>query len=141
MEVSNAVLPNEEQVKGFFESSQEEQIYMVNLLKFREQAHYEDGRRSTLSGKDAYQLYAEEVSRLITEVGGYMAFVGDIGRLMLGEVEDLWDVTAIAVYPSRTAMLEMIQMPEYSKISVHRSAGLAGQLNIEVVNASGQWLE
>ena len=141
MEVSNAVLPNEEQVKGFFESSQEEPIYMVNLLKFREQAHYEDGRRSTLSGKDAYQLYAEEVSRLITEVGGYMAFVGDIGRLMLGEVEDLWDVTAIAVYPSCTAMLELIQMPEYSKISVHRSAGLAGQLNIEVVNASGQWLE
>jgi hypothetical protein len=37
-------------------------------------------------------------------------------------------------------MLQMIQMPEYAEISVHRSAGLAGQLNIETINASGQWL-
>lgn len=34
----------------------------------------------------------------------------------------------------------MIQMPEYAEISLHRSAGLAGQLNIETINASGQWL-
>ena len=59
---------------------------------------------------------------------------------MLGAVEELWDEVAIAMYPSRKAMLQMIQMPEYAEISVHRSAGLAGQLNIETINASGQWL-
>ena len=64
----------------------------------------------------------------------------DVARLMLGAVEELWDEVAIAMYPSRKAMLQMIQMPEYAEISVHRSAGLAGQLNIETINASGQWL-
>ena len=59
---------------------------------------------------------------------------------MLGAVEELWDEVAIAIYPSRKAMLQMIQMPEYAEIIVHRSAGLAGQLNIETINASGQWL-
>ena len=37
------------------------------------------------------------------------------------------------MYPSRKAMLEMIQLPQYAEISVHRTAGLAGQLNIETV--------
>lgn len=50
---------------------------------------------------------------------------------MLGEVEDLWDMVAIAKYPSRKAMLQMMMDPEYQKSEVHRSAGLEGQLNIE----------
>jgi uncharacterized protein (DUF1330 family) len=58
-------------------------------------------------------------------------FSGTVSRLMLGEVEELWDDVAIATYPSRAAMLEMASSPEYQEISVHREAGLAGQLNIE----------
>ena len=50
---------------------------------------------------------------------------------MLGEVEDLWDSVAIARYPSRKAMLEMIMDPYYQEIEKHRSAGLECQLNIE----------
>jgi hypothetical protein len=30
-------------------------------------------------------------------------------------------------------MFQMIRLPEYAEISVHRTAGLAGQLNIETV--------
>ena len=50
---------------------------------------------------------------------------------MLGEVEDLWDQVAIAMYPNRRAMLKMISDPDYIKSAQHRVAGLAGQLNIE----------
>ena len=49
---------------------------------------------------------------------------------MLGEVEELWDMVALAQYPSRAAMMTMIQSPEYQAIEKHRVAGLAGQLNI-----------
>ncbi|CAN0605685.1 unnamed protein product [Ectocarpus sp. 12 AP-2014] len=59
---------------------------------------------------------------------------------MLGEVEDMWDSMAIAMYPSRQAMLNMMQSEKYQAIHVHREAGLAGQLNIEGVGAMGQWL-
>ena len=51
---------------------------------------------------------------------------------MLGEVEDLWDKVAIVMYPSRKAMMAMIQDPDYQSSAVHRKAGLLGQLNIEV---------
>ena len=50
---------------------------------------------------------------------------------MLGEGEDLWYQVAIAMYPSRKAMLEMISDPDYIKSAQHRVAGLEGQLNIE----------
>ena len=50
---------------------------------------------------------------------------------MLGEVEELWDQVAIAMYPNRKAMHKMITDPDYIKSAQHRVAGLAGQLNIE----------
>jgi hypothetical protein len=68
-------------------------------------------------------------------------FFADVERLMLGEVEDLWDEVAIAQYPSRQAMLNMMMSPTMQEIGQHRAAGLAGQLNIETVAAGGQWLE
>ena len=70
----------------------------------------------------------------LAQVGGKVVFSGDVSRLMLGEVEELWDSVAIAQYPSRASMLEMMQLKEYREIAVHRSAGLAGQLNIETTD-------
>ncbi|MEZ5568930.1 MAG: DUF1330 domain-containing protein [Halioglobus sp.] len=141
MQVNNAVIPNEAQIKGFFEPGPDGPIYMVNLLKFKARAEYADGRATTLSGREAYALYEEGVIKLLPQFGGHAAFVADVERLMLGEVEELWDAVAIAVYPSRQAMLEMMQSDAMQAIAVHRSAGLAGQLNIETHGARGSWLE
>ena len=133
MEVHNAVTPTAEQIEGFVAPGAAGPIFMVNLLKFKERAEYEDGRETPLSGREAYALYAAEVAKVITQVGGKLIFGANVERMMLGEVEELWDQVAIAMYPSRAAMFEMIQLPEYAAISVHRTAGLAGQLNIETV--------
>ena len=133
MEVHNAVTPTAEQIEGFLAPDAAGPIFMVNLLKFKERAEYEDGRETPLSGREAYALYATEVAKVITQVGGKLIFGANVERLMLGEVEELWDQVAVAMYPSRAAMFEMIQLPEYAAISVHRTAGLAGQLNIETV--------
>lgn len=131
MKVKNTVAPNKEQMAGFFEGDINSPISMVNLLKFKEKAEYEDGRDNDLSGKEAYMIYGIEVQEHLKKVGGEMVFGGEISRLMLGEVEDLWDNVAVARYPSRTAMLEMMMDPDYQESEKHRSAGLLGQLNIE----------
>ena len=131
MKVENAVIPNEEQLAGFLEGDIETPIKMVNLLTFKDKAEYADGRETNLSGKEAYEIYATEVQGHLEKVGGKSIFFGEVQRLMLGEVEELWDWVAIAEYPSRKAMLEMIMNSEYQKSAEHRSAGLAGQLNIE----------
>ena len=140
MKVENSVYPNEEQVQGFAERGPDGPIYMVNLLKFKERAEYPDGRSTELTGREAYMIYGEAVSRLLVKYGGAPCFTAPVERLMLGEVDELWDVVAIAEYPSRAAMMQMMQDPEMQEIGVHRAAGLAGQLNIETAGARGAWL-
>ena len=57
MEVTNEVLPtSSERIEQMMEPGPEGPIYMVNLLKFRDLAEYEDGRQTELSGRDAYQI-------------------------------------------------------------------------------------
>ena len=134
MKVENKVIPSEEQMKGFVEGDIDSPISNLNLLKFKDKAEYEDGRTTDLTGREAYQIYALAVAKLVENTGGKVLFGAEVSRLMLGEVEELWDTVAIAQYPSRRKMLEMMMSPEYAEISVHRTAGLKGQLNIETKN-------
>ena len=131
MQVNNSVYPNETQMREFSEPGPEGPIHMVNLLKFKARAEYPDGRASDLTGEEAYRIYADAVAGLLERFGGALEFDAKVGRLMLGEVEELWDHVAIARYPSRQAMLEMMMSAEMQEIGIHRAAGLAGQLNIE----------
>ena len=133
MKVENKVTPNEDQINGFLENPEIGPISMVNLLKYKEKAIYDDGRDTDLSGEEAYGLYAAEVINLVEKYGGEFLFAGKVNRLMLGEVDEMWDSIAIAKYPNRKAMFEMTMDPEYQKIHVHRDAGLEGQLNIETI--------
>lgn len=70
-------------------------------------------------------------------VGGKTGYAGPVTGLLLGEVEELWDMIALAEYPSRAAMMTMIQSPEYQEIARHRAAGLQGQLNIRTKGTLG----
>lgn len=106
---------------------------MVNLLKFKEKAEYEDGRETEMTGQEAYGVYGAEVVGHLAKVSGKSVIGGQVTGLRLGVVEELWDVVAIAMYPNRKAMLAMIMDPEYRKSAEHRAAGLAGQLNIGMV--------
>ncbi|MEH6635848.1 MAG: DUF1330 domain-containing protein [Halioglobus sp.] len=140
MKVENSVYPNDEQMAGFLQPGPEGPIDMVNLLRFKDKAEYADGRESELTGREAYMIYANAVGELLPQFGGGAMFSADVERLMLGEVEDMWDVVAIARYPSRQAMMEMMMSEKMQEIAVHRAAGLAGQLNLETAGAIGMWL-
>jgi uncharacterized protein (DUF1330 family) len=131
MKVKNKLKPNAKQMAGFVIGDTKSPIQMVNLLKFKDKAEYKDGRETELTGEEAYSIYSEEVKKHLEKVGGKIVFSGIVSRLVLGEVEELWDWVAIALYPNKQAMLKMIMNKDYQKSEIHRSAGLAGQLNIE----------
>lgn len=134
MEVTNEVMPtSQERIQEMMQPGPDGPIYMVNLLKFKERAEYEDGRETDLTGYEAYQKYGRAVAELLPKYGGEFFFAADVTFLSLGQVEDLWDEVAIAKYPDRAALLAMSTSDEWRAISVHRTAGLAGQLNIETV--------
>lgn len=131
MNVIHQVHPSAEQAKAFFGGVEDGPFVMVNLLKFKDKADYPDGSDADLPGAGAYLRYGMAVRHFIEKVGGTAGYAGPVTGLMLGEVEDLWDMVALAEYPSLAAMLAMVQDPGYQAIAVHRAAGLAGQLNIK----------
>ena len=132
MNIVNEVTPSApEQLAAFAEPGPDGPIYMVNLLKFKDVAEYEDGRSTDLTGAAAYALYGAAVVAMVAEHGGRIVFSGAVNWLMLGQADDMWDQVAVVEYPNRGALLAMSTSPAYAEIAVHRTAGLAGQLNIE----------
>ena len=133
MKIENKILPNEEQLKGFTDEPEKGPIKMLNLVKLKDKAQYQDGRESDISGLEAYMIYGKEVVEHLEKVGAKLIFSGVVDRLMIGEADDMWDLVAIAEYPNRKAMLEMIMDPDYFETAKHREAAIEGQLNIEVL--------
>jgi uncharacterized protein (DUF1330 family) len=130
MQVINQVTPSAARAMEFFGGVEDGPFVMVNLLKFKPFAEYPDGSDAHLSGREAYARYGVEVRKLIEGLGGRVRFSGAVSGLLLGEVEELWDVVALAEYPSLAAFRSMAMSPEMHAIEHHRLAGLAGQLNI-----------
>ena len=132
MEVKNQVTPDMQVAMDFFSQEEDGPFVMLNLLKFKEKANYEEGSDSGSSGLDAYQRYGQVAAQCIQKVGGRMIFTGAVTGLLLGEIEENWDMVALVEYPSLEAFRRMTSLPEFVEASKHRSSGLAGQLNIKV---------
>lgn len=137
MKVENAVIPPMQQAMEFFGGTEDGPFVMVNLLKFKATAEYTDGSDPDLSGAQAYARYGEVVSKLVESLGGRVRYSGAVTGLMIGEVEELWDIVALAEYPSLAAFRAMAMSPEMHAIEHHRKAGLAGQLNIRTKPGAG----
>jgi uncharacterized protein (DUF1330 family) len=130
MIVLNKLHHSDEQWAALANEPDDGPIFMTNLLKFREHAEYADGRETSLTGIEAYQLYGAATGEHISAIGGHVLHSSMIGGMVVGEVEDLWDVVAIVEYPSIKAFMRMVDSQDWAQHAHHREAGLAGQLNI-----------
>ncbi len=130
MKVENAFYPTTAGLAALTNDSSIAPVAMLNLLKFRKKALYKDSRTDDISGLEAYQRYASAMTKIVEREGGKMLFAGKIEDVLIGEIGDLWDVAAIMEYPSRAAFKRILASPEVREISVHREAGLDGQLLI-----------
>jgi hypothetical protein len=138
MQFENQVTPTDpEHIQKLMEKGPDGPIFMVNLLKFKDKAEYADGRETDLTGREAYMLYGEAVAKILAQFNGQLVFAANVTFLSLGKIDELWDEVAIAMYGERADMVRMSMSPEWQEASVHRTAGLKGQLNIESVLPPG----
>ncbi len=135
MNVENAVVPTGDQLQTLLAMGGDRPIVMVNLLKFRERAEYDEPGEPEMTGREAYERYGRVMAGVVLAKGGKLRFTSKVDALVIGEVGDLWDAVAIMEYPSRAAFLEIIGLPEVQEIGRHRKAGLAGQLLIQCSEA------
>ena len=136
MNVTNKLMPTGNQEELLNEPGPDGPVFMINLVKFKDKAVYEDGRDTNLSGKEAYRLYGQEVLKMLPKYNAEVIFGTHITELMIGSVEELWDEMSVVKYASRQDLNNMTTSPEWNDINIHRMAGIKGQLNIESVRHS-----
>lgn len=95
-------------------------FWAVNLMKYRDTAEYADGRETTLTGKEADDLYAPFGP--IEAVGGTVALGADVAT----QISDspTYDRVAVVRYPSRSAFFEMQRRDDFQELHVHKEAGM-----------------
>lgn len=124
------IAPRPDQLQAMMENVPAGSLYMLNLLKFKPRAEYADGRKTNLTGEQAYALYGEAVGRIIIALGGSLVFAGKTNVMLIGDGDIEWDNVAIVQYPDIEAFHNMTASEEYQAAHVHREAGLAHQLLI-----------
>ena len=129
--MQNVLQPTGDQVRQFRDRQTGEPVAMLNLLKFKETAVYEDGRDSDLTGREAYRLYGKAFEEIMGPKGVKVLYSGEVRGALIGQGDDLWDAVALIQYPSTQVMLDMLRNEEYQRAQQHRAAGLEGQLLIE----------
>ncbi|MEM7341169.1 MAG: hypothetical protein AAF467_21115 [Actinomycetota bacterium] len=97
-------------------------VWMVNLMRYKDQAEYADGRATTLTGREADDEYAPLGP--LAAVGAEIVFVADVEDQFLGD-EPTWDRIAVVKYPTRAAFIAMQQREDFQKAHEHKEAGMA----------------
>ena len=129
--MNNVLQPTGDQVRAFRDRQTGKPIAMLNLLRFKDKAVYDDERPSELTGQEAYGLYSKAFHEIMGPKGVRVLYSGAVKGLLIGEGSDLWDAVAIIQYPSTEVMLNMLRDEGYQRAQQHRAAGLEGQLLIE----------
>lgn len=114
--------PTREQFAAFRELGGDGPIHMLNLVRLRARAQYEDGREC--SGLEAYRAYGRDSSPVFTRVGGRQFWLGSFEHTLIGPADERWDVVFIAEYPNPAAFVEMIRDPVYREAVKHRQAAV-----------------
>lgn len=129
MEKKNYLHATQEAGKAFYLRQLPGPISMLNLLKFRDTADYSEhpelAPSSTLSGKEAYQLYMDHTLPFLKNAGSKLIFYGKGGPFLIGPEHEGWDAVLIVRHKSTAKFLEFATNQAYLEGAGHRTAALA----------------
>lgn len=94
-------------------------VWMVNLMRYKEVATYEDGRPAR-SGMEADDEYAPV--EVLHDLGAHISYHGVVTTQIAGD--PLWHRVAVVRYPSRAAFVAMQERPDFKDKYVHKEAGM-----------------
>ncbi|MGB5345892.1 MAG: DUF1330 domain-containing protein [Woeseia sp.] len=120
--MSNHVDPEREQFEAFKKLPRDRPVLMLNLVRLRDVATYEDGGPAT--GAEAYAAYGKASAPVFARVGGEIVWRGKPEVTLIGPPGERWDLIFVARYPTAGAFLEMVTDPEYRKAVKHRQAAV-----------------
>lgn len=114
--------PSKEQFALFKDLPRTGPIHMLNLVRLKERATYEDGRVAT--GLQAYQAYGRETAPIFARLGGRQVWIGGFQAMVIGPADERWDFVFVAEYPNADAFIAMVKDPQYREAVKHRQAAV-----------------
>ena len=114
--------PDKERFGLFKDLPREGRIHMLNLVRLKEMAVYEDG--TTVTGSEAYGAYSRESGPIFQRLGGRIVWSGSFELTLIGPADERWDLCFIAEYPSAEAFISMLRDESYRKAVRHRQAAV-----------------
>lgn len=126
-DLENFVDPSANNFAAFKALDRSTPIFMLNMLRFREQAVYPADHplaAQALTGEQAYVEYGKTSGPIFERVGGTIAWRGKPETIVIGPDDERWDQIFIAHYPNAGAFLAMVTDPEYRKAVVNRQAAV-----------------
>lgn len=97
-------------------------IWMVNLMSYRKQADYADGRASDITGREADDAYTPLGP--LKAIGARVVFAAEVDTQFLQD-SPKWDRVAIVKYPTRRSFIEMQSRKDFQELHHHKEAGMA----------------
>jgi uncharacterized protein (DUF1330 family) len=114
--------PKRDQFAAFMKLESDGPIWMLNLIRLRKNAKYEDGRAAT--GAEAYAEYGRTSEPFFKDVGGKIVWSGKPEAVLIGPEDERWDLAFIAEYPSAAAFADMVKDKGYQAVVHHRQAAV-----------------
>ena len=112
----------------FFSQNHTTPMVMLNLLRFKEWADYSESPHlmpeKQISGKEAYQLYMDNVHPMLSKIGSEVIFSGSTDYFLIGPDSEQWDAVLLVKHLVMKDFMAFASDPEYLKIAGHRTAAL-----------------
>jgi hypothetical protein len=95
-------------------------VWMLNLMKYKPVADYGDATTSTISGREADDIYAP--TAVLADLGAAVPLFGDVTHQVTADVA--WERIGIVRYPSRASFFAMQRRDDFQNQYVHKEAGM-----------------
>ncbi len=131
--------PSDEAGAALLARNISDEIVMLNLLRFRDVADYsafpELAPAEPISGRDAYQKYAEHTLPFLQAAGGSVLYSGTGGDFLIGPPGRGWDMVLLVRQKSVAAFIAFASDQEYLAGLGHRSAALLDSRLLPLVDS------
>ncbi|MCF8024088.1 MAG: DUF1330 domain-containing protein [Desulfobacteraceae bacterium] len=106
-----SILPTEEQLNNIHAVSDQGELVIVNLLRFKPEC-----------GEAVYKKHSQLIYPVLKKIGARVIYYGKGIMTFIGD--DYWDAVLLVEYPSRSAFVQMLKDPEYLEASKYWEEGL-----------------
>jgi hypothetical protein len=130
--------PSQEASAKLYSKQLKGEIYMLNLLRFKETANYTEfpllAPLEPISGKQAFDSYIKHTIPFLKDSGGNIVFMGICSDFFIGPSDEEWDFVMLIKQQSLQSFLAFASNPAYIKILAHREAAIVDSRLLPVEN-------